>query len=147
RRPSRSEGRARRPDDPAERTRGRSPRRDCAAAQEAAGYAHPAGLPRPPARSDRRHPRQLGRRRQSKFLPCAGEFEETTADAIMKHLSDSEFVDGLEGRLSGVRLDHSGTCATCRAELDRLRAAVALAEADAAEEPSPLFWAHFGSRV
>jgi len=65
----------------------------------------------------------------------------------MNHLSDSEFVDGLEGRLSGVRLEHAGACAKCRAELDRLRAAVALAEADAADEPSPLFWAHFGSRV
>jgi hypothetical protein len=65
----------------------------------------------------------------------------------MRHLSGSEFVDAVEHRLSGTRLDHAEQCAECRTEIDRLRAAIDLAGMDAAEEPSPLFWGHFSSRV
>ena len=65
----------------------------------------------------------------------------------MSHLSHVEFVDAVERRLSGLRLEHAEQCAECRAEIDRLRATMDLAGADAGDEPSPLFWTHFSARV
>jgi hypothetical protein len=65
----------------------------------------------------------------------------------MRHLSDVEFVDAVEGRLTGSRLAHAAACAACRDGVERLRGALDLAAGDGADEPSPLFWAHFSSRV
>lgn len=65
----------------------------------------------------------------------------------MTHLNDSEFVDLVEERLAADRRRHAAECEACRVQADVVRAALALARADAAPEPSPLFWEHFSARV
>ena len=63
------------------------------------------------------------------------------------HLSDSEFADLLDGRLTRSRAGHAETCGACRARIDWGRAVLADASNDPPAEPSPLFWDHFAARV
>ena len=42
---------------------------------------------------------------------------------------------------------HAAACDACRALVDDLREALALAQSDRAAEPSPLFWDHLSARV
>jgi hypothetical protein len=68
----------------------------------------------------------------------------------MKHLTPEEFVDALEGTLTPERAGHLDACASCRTDVEGLRALVGDAQRDAeadAAEPSPLFWPHFAARV
>lgn len=67
----------------------------------------------------------------------------------MTHLGRTELVDYVEASpaLSQDHRRHVETCETCRAEADVLRTVRALAQADDAPEPSPLFWDHFAARV
>lgn len=65
----------------------------------------------------------------------------------MNHLSDSEFVDLVEGQLAPERAGHAEQCAECRGRADRFRALLGAMRTDAVPEPSPLFWDHFSARV
>jgi hypothetical protein len=65
----------------------------------------------------------------------------------MTHLTPSEFVDLVDGRLDPARESHVDRCDACRAQADALRSTMRLASSDAAAEPSPLFWGHFQQRV
>ncbi len=66
----------------------------------------------------------------------------------MTHLRDAEFVDLLDGTLSPLRMAHLRTCESCRATAAETRDALAMAtSADRSDDPSPLFWEHFGRRV
>jgi hypothetical protein len=67
---------------------------------------------------------------------------------MSSHLSAQEFVDALEGALRADRQAHVDACDVCSrqiAELTRVRREAQ--GADAASEPSPLFWDHFSARV
>jgi hypothetical protein len=66
---------------------------------------------------------------------------------MTNHLRPDEFVDAMDGALSTARGAHLNSCAECRAELDGLLSVQREAHADAAHEPSPLFWDHFSARV
>ena len=70
---------------------------------EAARDADPADLSRPVASANRRHPRQLGRRGQSEFLPRAAQLEEDPRERAMSHLTPDELVDAVEGTLESAR--------------------------------------------
>ena len=65
----------------------------------------------------------------------------------MRHFSEAEFVDLIEGRLPAIRAEHADECDECRALADALGAARSRASADEGPEPSPLFWDHFAARV
>jgi hypothetical protein len=65
----------------------------------------------------------------------------------MPHLNDTEFIDLLDGTLEASRAAHGTGCPECSAELNTLRGALVSTKADAAHEPSPLFWNSFPSRV
>ena len=65
----------------------------------------------------------------------------------MPHLEETEFVDLLDGALSPSRAGHVAGCPECTAQLDALRATLVCVETNAADEPSPLFWNAFPSRV
>ena len=65
----------------------------------------------------------------------------------MRHFSEAEFVDLIEGRLPAIRAEHADECDECRALADALGAARSRASADEGHEPSPLFWDHFAARV
>jgi hypothetical protein len=65
----------------------------------------------------------------------------------MRHLTDHEYVDWLDGRLAAARLQHAEHCEACRAQRESLVAALADAAVDLPPEPSPLFWDHFAARV
>lgn len=65
----------------------------------------------------------------------------------MTHLSATELVDLLDGRLDVARLPHADTCEACRARVNQLRAALEAASAVPVPEPSPLFWQHLSTRV
>ncbi len=65
----------------------------------------------------------------------------------MTHLTGTEFVDLLDGRLSAERIRHAETCAACREEAHALGAVLRSAQADPIPEPSPLFWEHLSTRV
>jgi hypothetical protein len=65
----------------------------------------------------------------------------------MKHLTNPELIDFVEGRLPADRAGHAASCDRCRAEADGLRAGLALASTDEVPEPSPLYWDHFSARV
>ena len=65
----------------------------------------------------------------------------------MKHLTESEVVDLLEGTLAPDRQRHVDTCDACGAQAASLREALSrVSEADV-PEPSPLFWDHLSARV
>jgi hypothetical protein len=63
------------------------------------------------------------------------------------HLTDSEFVEHVEGVLRPERVAHVQTCNACRRQVERLTAALADARAVDVPEPSPLFWDHFSAQV
>lgn len=65
------------------------------------------------------------------------------------HLSESEVVDLVEDKaaLDPRRAAHVDTCASCRAQVDALRAILRDTAAVEMPEPSPLFWEHFAARV
>ena len=65
----------------------------------------------------------------------------------MKHLSESEFVDLVDGTLASGRVAHLDACDACRAAADGLRDVLARAADVTVPEPSPLFWEHFSARV
>jgi hypothetical protein len=65
------------------------------------------------------------------------------------HLSESEFVDLAENEsaLDAGRVAHVETCASCREQLDALRAMLRVTATMDVPEPSPLFWEHMSNRV
>jgi len=63
------------------------------------------------------------------------------------HLSDSEFVDLLDGALPDDRARHVAACADCRAHVDAMNAVLTSASDLDVPEPSPLFWDHLSARV
>ena len=65
----------------------------------------------------------------------------------MRHFTESEFIDLLEGSLPAERVRHQDECAMCRTQIDQLRAALASGSSADVPEPSPLFWNHFAQRV
>lgn len=65
----------------------------------------------------------------------------------MRHFSEAEFVDLIEGRLPALRAEHAEECDECRAQADALGAMASRAAADNPHEPSPLFWDHLSARV
>jgi hypothetical protein len=65
----------------------------------------------------------------------------------MTHLSDSEFVDLVDGVLPAARAAHVTHCDTCRNQADAMRAVLSRAAASDVPEPSPLFWAHLSENV
>jgi hypothetical protein len=65
----------------------------------------------------------------------------------MKHLSESEIVDLIDGTLAPGRLAHLDACDACRAAADGFRDVLARAADVTIPEPSPLFWEHFSARV
>ena len=65
----------------------------------------------------------------------------------MKHLTQVELVDFVEGALPAERADHVEACDECRRQADDLRAALSAAVDVEMPEPSPLFWDHFSARV
>jgi hypothetical protein len=64
----------------------------------------------------------------------------------MTHLSDTEFVDLVDGVLPAARAAHVTRCDTCRNQVDAMRAVLSAAASDV-PEPSPLFWAHLSENV
>jgi hypothetical protein len=66
---------------------------------------------------------------------------------MTRHLDPEEFVDALDGALSGARLEHLHGCDECRSELAMLAATAQEAGEAGVPEPSPLFWDHFSARV
>ena len=63
------------------------------------------------------------------------------------HLTPDDLVDLAEGTRPESSAPHLVTCATCRAQLNEMRAMTsAVADVDV-PEPSPLFWDHFSQRV
>ena len=65
----------------------------------------------------------------------------------MSHLTDTEFIDLLEGSLPAGRARHADECGVCRTQIEQLRAALASGAEANVPEPSPLFWEHFPVRV
>jgi len=65
----------------------------------------------------------------------------------MTHLSDTEFVDLIDGALAASRQAHLDACAACAARAGALREALGDVAAVPPAEPSPLFWEHFSARV
>jgi len=65
----------------------------------------------------------------------------------MTHLSPDEFADLIENALPAARAAHATSCDACRTRANDVRAALAATRAVEADEPSPLFWEHFSSRV
>jgi hypothetical protein len=65
----------------------------------------------------------------------------------MRHLTERELVDVVEGVLPPDRAGHLDACATCRSKAAALRETLASAQAVDVPEPSPLFWEHLSARV
>ena len=65
----------------------------------------------------------------------------------MTHLTETEFVDLLEGVLAEDRRRHATTCAACGAKAEEITRIAATAAAVEVPEPSPLFWEQFSSSV
>lgn len=65
----------------------------------------------------------------------------------MTHLTETEFVDLLDGRLDANRMPHVEACAICREQAQALGAVIKSAQSDPIPEPSPLFWEHLSTRV
>jgi len=65
----------------------------------------------------------------------------------MKHLTEAELVDFVDGALASSRRTHVEACDTCRAAAAELRQLLARAGDVQIPEPSPLFWEHFSARV
>ena len=65
----------------------------------------------------------------------------------MKHLSESEIVDLVDGTLAPARVAHVTACDACRTTANDLRDVLARTADVSIPEPSPLFWEHFSARV
>jgi hypothetical protein len=65
----------------------------------------------------------------------------------MSHLSPDVLLDVAEGTRNESADAHLAVCGQCRAEIDELRSAIALAQSAPVPEPSPLFWDHLSARV
>ena len=65
----------------------------------------------------------------------------------MKHLSESEIVDLVDGTLAPARVAHLDACDACRTTANDLREGLARTADVSIPEPSPLFWEHFSARV
>lgn len=66
----------------------------------------------------------------------------------MKHLTHDGLVEAAESpEVPPQFARHLHECATCRDEVESLRAVLARAADDRLLEPSPLFWDHFSARV
>jgi hypothetical protein len=65
----------------------------------------------------------------------------------MKHLTEPEIVDLVDGALAPDRQRHADGCEVCRAAVASVREAMARAVEVDVPEPSPLFWDHFSARV
>jgi hypothetical protein len=63
------------------------------------------------------------------------------------HLTDTEFVENLEGVLRPDRVAHLQSCERCRREAEGLAATLADTRSIDVPEPSPLFWDHFSTQV
>ena len=64
----------------------------------------------------------------------------------MTHLDHLQLVDALDAAAPHVE-SHLEACASCREQLEGLRASLARVRTDLVPEPSPLFWNHFSTRV
>ena len=65
----------------------------------------------------------------------------------MKHLDEERLGEALEGRMAPGDAAHLDACATCRTQLEELRAVLEQVMHVEVPPPSPLFWAHFRPRV
>ena len=65
----------------------------------------------------------------------------------MKHLTEAELVDLVDGTLGASRVTHLETCGTCRTAETVLREMLVRAGVARIPEPSPLFWEPFSARV
>jgi hypothetical protein len=65
----------------------------------------------------------------------------------MKHLTEAELVDLVDGALLPSRRTHLEACDRCRSAEAELREMLARAGDVEIPEPSPLFWEHFSARV
>jgi hypothetical protein len=65
----------------------------------------------------------------------------------MRHLTEAELVDLLDGALAPSRHAHLEACDTCRTAASELREMLARTAEVQIPEPSPLFWEHFSARV
>jgi hypothetical protein len=65
----------------------------------------------------------------------------------MKHLTEAELVDLVDGALVPSRRTHVEACDRCRSAEAELREILARAGDVEIPEPSPLFWEHFSARV
>jgi hypothetical protein len=65
----------------------------------------------------------------------------------MTHLSETEVVDLLDGRLAPERARHAESCSQCRGQADALAEVLPAALGAAVPEPSPLFWDHLSARI
>jgi hypothetical protein len=65
----------------------------------------------------------------------------------MRHLTETEIVDLIDGALAPDRQRHADGCDACRAAAASAREATARASEADVPEPSPLFWHHFSARV
>jgi hypothetical protein len=63
------------------------------------------------------------------------------------HLTDTEFVEHLEGGLRPDRVAHLESCERCRREAEGLAGTLADTRSIDVPEPSPLFWDHFSTQV
>jgi hypothetical protein len=68
---------------------------------------------------------------------------------MMRHLSEAELVDLLDGTLADARVRHVETCGRCQEQSDALRRVLRRTSEsrDDVPEPSPLFWEHLTQRV
>jgi hypothetical protein len=65
----------------------------------------------------------------------------------MKHLSETELVDLVEGRLAPDRQAHAHACESCRSRAAGLRRVLETVSTVSVPEPSPLFWQHLSARI
>jgi hypothetical protein len=65
----------------------------------------------------------------------------------MKHLTEAEFVDLIDGVLPAARAAHLDGCGQCRGQAAEMSAMLAETNGLEMPEPSPLFWNHFSARV
>ena len=63
------------------------------------------------------------------------------------HLTPDDLVDLADGTRPESSAPHLASCATCRAQLNEMRATMSAVADLAVPEPSPLFWDHFSQRV
>jgi hypothetical protein len=66
---------------------------------------------------------------------------------MARHLSAAELLDLAERAAETEGHPHLASCSECRAQLDDVRAALALIDVAEVPEPSPLFWDHLSGRI